>query len=175
VGDAELDDDDVVALCGLYGLSGGAPVLVDDLAVVIDRTMTTDVLAPAERPGNPSALLERAAGLSWTLGVTPPRLAGLIEALAECLTSSEAEIVEALGSMPLDEVRAAAERLSARTVVPAVGLLVGDTELGEIVVVRRRRRRRQPGAPELPAAGPLAAYVAGAPLAAAPTAVTSPR
>jgi hypothetical protein len=175
MGADDLDDDAVVALCALYGLSGGTPVLVDDLAVVIDRTMTTDVLAPAERPGNPSALLERAAGLCWALGATPPRLAGLIDGLAECLTSSEVEVVEALASIPLDEVRAAAEGLSVRTVVPAVGLLVGDTELGEIVVVRRRRRRRPPGSPDLPAAGPLSAYVGGTPLAAAPTAVTSPR
>jgi hypothetical protein len=175
VGDGELDDDAVPAICLLYGLSAGAPVLAADLAVVIDRTTTTDVLTPAGRPADPSALLERAVGICWSLGATPPMLSGLVDGLAACLTTSEVEIVEAMAAMPLEEVRAAAERLSGRTVVPAVGLLVGDTELGAIVVVRRRRRRRVAGTPDLPAAGPLSAFVGNAPLSPRPAAAASPR
>jgi hypothetical protein len=175
MGDDELDDETVIDVCALYGLPGGGPVFADDLAVVIDRTATTDVLSPAGRPGNRSELLERAVGICWSLGTTPPKLRGLVEGLAECLTSSEREVVEAMASMPMEEVRAAAARLSARTVVPAVGLLVGDTELGSIVVVGRRRRRRAAGVPELPAAGPMWAYLGNAPVAPSSRVVVSPR
>ncbi len=162
-------------ICALYGMAGGAPILAEDLAVVIDRTTTTDVLTPAGGAADPSALLDRAVGICWLLGATPPALSGLVDAVAECLTTSDVEIVRTMASMPLDEVRAAADRVSGRTVVPAVGLLVGDTELGAIVVVRRRRRRRAAGGPDLPAAGPLAGFVGRAPSATRPTAVTSPR
>jgi hypothetical protein len=174
VGEGELDDEAVADVCALYGLPGGGAVFADDLMVVIDRTATTDVLSPAGRPGDRSALLERTVGICWSLGITPPKLRGLVDSLAECLTTSDAEIVAALASLPLEEVRAAAGRLSARTVVPAVGLLVGDTELGSIVVARRRRRRRANGVPELPAAGPLWAYLGNAPVAPSSRVVASP-
>jgi hypothetical protein len=174
VGDGELDDEAVATICALYGMPDGAPAVVDDMNVIVDRTTTTDVLAPAEWAGEPTALLERAAGICWSLGATPPTLRGLVESLAECLTSSEVEIVEAMASMSVDQVRAAAERLSSRIVVPAAGVLVGDSELGAIVVVRRRRRRT-PGASVVAAAAPLSAFGPGSPAAPSPTALTSHR
>jgi hypothetical protein len=158
-GEEALDDEAVTAVCTLYGLAGCAPLDAPDLSVVLDRTTATDVATPAGVAMDETVLLRRATGICWLLGVTPPALSGLLEALAEALGSSQDEVVRALAAIAVDDVRDASAALAARTAVPVVGVLLGDTELGALVVVRRRRRRTS-GTTTLTAAGPLGGLVA---------------
>ncbi len=177
-GRVELSDDLVAAVTALYAVESG-PVLPHRSQLVIDlrgpELRVGHTVAPL--PDEPTAdeLLGRYLSLLYLLrsrepGTPLPLRTADLERLSEALFVTVGDVRDRLsGLMVQPEVADRAGRFRARLVVPAVGLLVGVTAVGSLILVTSDD-------PE-PAASPTLltpAVTAPAPAPAAESVATSP-
>ncbi len=143
-GRVELSDDLIAAVTELYAVESG-PVVPHRSQLVIDlrgpELRVGRTVAPL--PGEPTAdeLLGRYLSLLYLLrsrrpGTPLPLRTADLETLSDALLVTVDDVRSRLsGLMVQPEVAARAGRFKARLVVPAVGLLVGVTAVGSLILV----------------------------------------
>lgn len=161
-----LDDASVVSFCRLYGLPGSGLGEPESLELVLDRSESAELMPtdPGEGAGPRShavSVIARLCALARLVGADVATLA-ISPAVAEALdldTPTVAELTRELleGS---DRVRAVAEVLDERVAVPSVGLSVGETRHGLLLMVRKAGGPVRTSPEPVPAAGPLRWFTA---------------
>jgi hypothetical protein len=135
-GTVPLDDDEVAAACALYGVAN-IRWSVEDLRVVLDRSTEGRPGGDAEGDGVPRLV----SALGTLLGVSMHEVPGLVPALASARTCAPEDVLAELESAQSAAVDESTVAIGARLVVPSVGILVGDSHVGTIVLVGRPGRR----------------------------------
>lgn len=143
-GRVELSDDLIAAVSALYSVESG-PVVPHRSQLVIDlrgpELRVGQTVAPLPGESTADELLGRYLSLLYLLrnrepGTSLPLRTADLETLSDALAVTVGDVRSRLsGLMVQPEVAARAGRFRARLVVPAVGLLVGVTAVGSLILV----------------------------------------
>lgn len=145
-GEAALDDSEVRSLVGMYALDARPWAHAASLSLIVDRTPTRPGVAPVTE----TELIDhediarwvgcRLVALSVLVGIDMASgrfgLDGLAEAIERPLASS-VELVDDLLRTEAVTIGAMVEAMLDRLVVPEVGLLIAQTDIGSLLLVAR--------------------------------------
>lgn len=165
-GSVPLGDASVVSFCRLYALAGRGLGDVASLDLVLDRSESADLVdtGSPEGPGHlavAQSILVRLCAISQLVGLDAEELADS-PVLGEAMDLDAGAIRRSIRELYVDcdRVEQVASVLDERVAVPLVGLSIGETPHGVLLLVRRAGGAVRPSPEPVPAAGPLRWFTA---------------
>jgi len=161
-----VDDASVIALSRLYGIPGRALPGSDQVEIVLDRSIASDLTGVdvVETQGFREFVVARMAALGRLLAfdpTEPAHVAVLSESLAWSDEETRSELTR-VATIDDGELDGLAGVMSTRVVVPETGVLIAETDAGALVVAERRTRgagRSTVPHPAFAGAAPLLTYL----------------
>ncbi|MCC6225182.1 MAG: hypothetical protein IT195_02090 [Microthrixaceae bacterium] len=165
-GSVSLGDASIVSFCRLYALPGRGLGDVASLDLVLDRSESVDLVdaGSAEGSDHLSAcrhILVRLCAISRLVGLDAEELADS-PVLGEAMDLDAPAIRRSIRELEADgdRIGQVASVLDERVAVPLVGLSIGETPQGVLLLVRRAGGAVRPSPEPVPAAGPLRWFTA---------------
>ncbi|NLA34390.1 MAG: hypothetical protein GX868_01735 [Actinobacteria bacterium] len=140
-GTVPLDDDEIAALCSAYAIESGPWQATGPCRLVLDRTASSDLSQPrrdgADGESSPAVVAERFLALAIMVGLDLTTERFGLDTLADTLELTAVDAFALLEERLVagqDSLGAAVDSLRSKLTVPHVGLLVGDTLNGTLVL-----------------------------------------